>query len=503
MSKPEERLSGALQENILVLLCFSKKAAKQARAPLTPQLFESAVFREIAGAAIDFIDQFGEPIGEHLPDTLEHVLKGEDTRKAATYKRVMDNLFLAQDGINDEYVMSQLHKFVRQQNLKDGFRRAVEAFEEGNIDGAETALNDALRRQSLAFEAGMNLSKPADAARLFASSLDQEGFTLGIKELDRVGIMPRRKEMLMFVAPRKRGKSWFCTHVAKRSLLQRWSTCIITLEMSEGRYSVRFVQSFFSVSKREARVRLTKLVQRDGKLVDIIHEEVDRITLEDEGINVLLEQRVKRSFKNRPPMVVKEFPTGSLTVEELDAWLDGMEMHEGISFDTLIIDYPDLMKHNVANKRLELGQIVERIRGIGVKRNQAIVVVTQGNRESETAQTVTADMAAEDISKLATADVALTYSQTPAEKKLGLARILVGAARNDSDGFSVLITQAYGIGQFCLDSMLMSSETYWPGTGEVLTSEDLDRERRERERGEDRPVADRPRQRATTRPGAR
>ena len=159
------------------------------------------------------------------------------------------------------------------------------------------------------------------------------------------------------------------------------------------------------------------------------------------------------------------------------------------------------MKHNVANKRLELGQIFERIRGIGVKRNAAIVVVTQGNRESETAQTVTADMASEDISKLATTDVAITYSQTPAEKKLGLARLMVGKARNDGDGFSVLITQAYGIGQFCLDSIPMSAETYRPGTGEVLSEADRERERRERDGGRDEPQ----RQPARTgaRPGAR
>lgn len=471
--KPGEgRLDGALQENILCLLCFSKEYAKQARASLSPQQFESALFREVAGVAIDFVDLYGEPVGEHLPDHLEHILKGEDARKAASYRRVLDNLFSAREGLNAEYVMSQLHRFVRQQSLKDGFTRAVEAFEAGNVEQAELALQEALSRQATSFEPGLDLSDPEQVREMFSGEMQQEGFPLGIKELDRGGIMPRLKQLMMFVAPRKRGKSWFCTHVAKRAMIARWPCAVVTLEMSEIQYGVRFVQSFFSVSQREGQVTIAKLVERNGSLEDLLHERVERMSLErDKG---KLERMTTRAFTRRPAMIIKEFPTGSLTMEELEAWLDGLERHRKVQLKCLVVDYPDLMKHDIKNKRLEIGQLIERLRGLGVKRNMAVVVVTQGNRESETASTVTADMAAEDISKLATADVALTYSQTPAEKALGLARILVGAARNAADGFSVLITQAYALGQFCLDSTMMG-DGYSAGRAQVRDPRD-DRE---------------------------
>lgn len=462
--KADERLSGALQENILVLLCFDAENCVLVRSALTPQLFESAIYREVAGIAIDFIDQYKEPVGEHLPDHLEHILKGEDKRKAASYERLIKELFTSRDSVNGEYVLSQLHKFVRQQNLKSAVLRSVEALEDGRVDDAEIELQKGLTGQVVAFEKGLNLSDPAATAALLGGDLEEEGFRLGIKELDAAGIMPRRKEMFLFVAPRKRGKSWFCTHTAKMGTLQGWSTVVITLEMSERRYGVRLLQSFFSISQREAKVRVTRLIEKDGRLDEIIHEEIERMTLRDDGIHAKLARKIKRQMTRRKPLVVKAFPTGSLTLEELEAWLEGLERFEGITPDVIIIDYPDLMKHDIKNKRLELGQIFERIRGLGVRRNAATVVVTQGNRQSEDATTVTADMASEDISKLATADTAITYSQTPAEKKLGLARLLVAAARNDKDGFSVLITQAYPIGQFCLDSTLMG-DSYQAGSG--------------------------------------
>ena len=460
MANEPTRIAGTLQENLLTLLCFDDKNCKLARLAVTPQLFESAVFREIAGHALDFIDQYGVAIKEHLPDHLEHILNGDDQRKARTYRLLMGSLFENRDSVNAEFVLSQLHKFVRQQTLKSGVVEAVEALEAGNIDEAELVLAKAMKGQAISFEPGLNLSDP-DATIGLLDDLEEPGFDLGIKPLDDFGVIPRRKELMLFIAPRGRGKSWFCTHVAKMAIMQRWSVVVVTLEMSEKRYAARFLQSFFSIAKRNAEVRVAEfLLDKAGSLMDIIHKTIERITFRDDGIAALLTKKVRREFTKRKPLVVKQFPTGALTIQQLEAYLENLERHEGVTPDCLIIDYPDLMKHDPKNKRIELGQLLEQIRGICVARNMAGVAVSQGNRESERAVTVTGDMAAEDISKLATADVCITYSQTRPEKKLGLARLLVEKARNDRDKFSVLITQAYEIGQFCLDAIMLH-EDYW------------------------------------------
>lgn len=459
MATPDGRLSGALQENILTLLCFDDLNCKIVRHALTPQLFESAVFREIAGHAIDFIDQFGEAIKEHLPDHLESILKGDDARKAASYKKVVDALYETREGVNADYVLKQLQQFVRQQNLKAAFTRAAEAFEAGNLDLAESELTKGLNSQVVTFDSGLNFSDNKQVVAIL-DHLQEEGFTLGIPELDRVGVIPRRKELYVFVAPRGRGKSWFCTHAAKRALIQRWVPCVITLEMGQNPYAGRFLQAFFSIGKREATSRVAKFVHaRDGTLEEIIHEEVVRETLRDPNINESIVKKLKQ-FGRRPPFFIKQFPPQTLTIEMLEAYLDNLERFHNVIPDCLIIDYAALMKHNPANKRIELGLIGERLRGIGVARNMAIITPWQGNREAEDATTVTGSMASEDISILATADVLMTYSRTTAEYKLGLARLLVDKCRGDIDKFSVLISQAYGIGQFVLDSTLLESE-YW------------------------------------------
>lgn len=458
----DQRLSGSLQENVLTVLCFSDEHCKLVRAAVTPKTFESAVYREVAGAAIDFIDQYGEAIKEHLPDTLEHFLEGDDKRKATTFKRLLQNLYAARERVNAGYVITELQKFVRLQKFKSGLIDAVDAIDNRqDIDAAEVIMQEAMKAQIVTFSRGTALDSAEDVAAIFDDP-EEEGFDLGIDDLDRNGIIPRRKEVFMLVAARGRGKSWFITHCSKQALIQRWSVVVITLEMSEKRYAVRFVQSFFSISRREAVVRVARLSKdRDGNLTEVVHEEIERMALNDPHTREHLLRRANREFRKRAPIRIKQFPSGEMTMQMLEAWLDGLMRHEGIAPDVICLDYPDLAKLNANNLRLELGAFLVAFRGMCVRRNAAGIVVSQGNRESEEATTVRGGMVAEDISKLATVDVMLTYSQTDAEYELGLARLLAEKARNEKARMMLLLSQAYDIGQFVMDSVRIKAESYF------------------------------------------
>lgn len=489
MTMEQTRLSGALQENLLTLLCFDDSAAKLIRAAVTPSLFESAVFREVAGIAIDFVDQFGVAVKEHLPDHLEDILKGEDPRKAKSYQMLVDNLFAAKDSINSEYVLTQLNAFVRQQRLKSAVIDAVEALEDGRVEEAEVVLQKGLTSQVISFSGGLNLSSPEDIATVLDMP-EEEGFHTGIKELDERGILPRRKEVMTFMAPRGRGKSWWITHLSKMGMLQRWRGAIISLEMSERRYAVRMIQSFFAVSRRDAAVRVSRLDTVDGVLNEIRPEMIERLSMSHPDFRDKIMARAKREFRRRPGFRIKEFPSKSLDLNGLIAYLDGLERHEGFTPDFICLDYPDLMKLDANNLRIELGDFIAAFRGVCVERNAAGILVTQGNRDAERAKLVTGDMAAEDISKLAISDTFITYSQTDIERQLGLARLFVAKARNEESGMQILLSQAYGIGQFCLDSALIHQEQYWSLVGgtEQGTPDARNRaRRRDRDPDEDSP----------------
>src|SRR5690606_22665850 len=100
--------------------------------------------------------------------------------------------------------------------------------------------------------------------------------------------------------------------------------------------------------------------------------------------------------------------------------------------------------------------LMENLRGLSQRRNFALCAVHQGNRSSADAELVKATHAAEDWSIIGTCDFVITYSQTAAERRLGLARLFVDAARSEADKFGVLITQSYKTGQFALESTRLS-----------------------------------------------
>ncbi len=243
--------------------------------------------------------------------------------------------------------------------------------------------------------------------------------------------------------------------------MQRKKVLVITLEMSEAQYTMRFVQNLYSVSKRRAKNRVPVMRHNeDGAFVGITHEDVQNMTLQDPGARKTISRRIEERFKNNVPLIIKGFPTGTLTIAQYKAYLDHLERLYKFVPDEVLFDYPDLMKVGSENTRIELGTLFKELRGVAVERNHALVCPTQGSRLSADSRTTLDTHVAEDYSKVATADTVITYSQTKEEKRLGLARLFVSNARSEEDKFSVLITQAYGIGQFALDSARMPGD-YW------------------------------------------
>jgi len=456
----DEYITGALQENLLTLLCFDTEAAKIISAAVTPNLFDTKEFREVAATALSFLSQFNEAIKEHLADSLEPKLNSDNKREAAHYKRLLDNLYAAQDSINREYVIQQLNKFVRQQNIKAGIMRAVESIEQGNVDEAEVALTKALNTQVVTFEEGTTFTDTKESLR-FLEQIENPYLT-GVEELDRRGIGPMRKELFTFIAPTGKGKTWFLVHIGKWLILQRVPVLHISLEMSEVRVAQRYVQSFFSITRREGEIAVPHMQRdRDGEMEDVFYEKMVRTSLEDPNIRKYLSQRIQRRFRKSPSLTIKNFPTSKLTIPQLEAYLDGLERHKKVTPGALIVDYPELMALDPSNKRIELGQLVKQLRGIGVERNMAVIIAAQGNRDSTNSKTVRGNQIGEAFSIVQDSDVALTYSQTDQEKRMGLARLSPDKVRNEGEGSQILVSQSYAIGQFAVDSAPMRDEYYW------------------------------------------
>lgn len=257
--------------------------------------------------------------------------------------------------------------------------------------------------------------------------------------------------------------SWALGQLAKAALMHRLKVLHITLEMSESRAAQRYFQALFAISKRKEVISTTRF-QKDalGRISGFDELKITpKYSLDDPNIRKKLEGLINRaSTRLLDNILIKEFPTGQLTVSQLTAYLDNLESTEKFVPDLLIVDYPDLMKLDRDNFRLALDDTFKGLRGLAVSRNIALAAVSQSHRGAAKAKKVDIDNVAEAYSKIAHSDTVITYTQTPQEQKLGLARLFVAAGRNDQDKMTIVISQAYATGQFVVDSTIMKG-VYW------------------------------------------
>lgn len=453
----------ALQENLVTLLTYDDKNCTIIR-NLVPPEFWGGPYAEISRRIYEHIDRYKTAPKDHIADLMVDKLENKKGRESSLYKDIILSIHAQKENVNSDYIMGQLATYIKRQSFRSiaiDLGKALQQDTDESLDEAERLLGQAKAQQVSVFDAGLRLSNKEKVLDF----LDQQSgcFPTGIPELDKRGFGPTRKELWLYIAAAKRGKTWMLIQLAKMAVIHRLRVAHITLEMSQERCAQRYMQAFFAMSKRKEKQIITKF-ERDtlGRMIGFDEKEIiPKLSMDDPKIRKKLGARItefgKRYLDN---IFIKQFATSTLTVRQLESYLDGLENTERFIPDLLIIDYPDLMKLDASNLRLEIDQVYKELRGIFVSRNMAGAVVSQGNRSSEKAKNVTSGMVAEAWSKIAHADCIITYQQTEQEHKMGLARLYVSGGRNDEDKISLVISQNYAMGTFVVDSILMSSDYF-------------------------------------------
>jgi hypothetical protein len=450
-------LKGSLEDNVLTALVWSTQCTSRLLMQVTEDMFETRSYQQIARKTLEYIERYNEPPCAHIRDLFEAELRRSDD-SGRLLNTVMDNMEALAESLSPQYVLQELDTFVESQNLRNTLTDALDKLQEGDLVAARESVYTIPPPQT--FTVGTWLHDP-DKALSFLTERDDDFFSSGIPELDNRGIRPIRGTCMCLIGPPKSGKSWFLHGVGKAALIYHHNVLHISLENSERLVAQRYIQALYAMRRSDGEHVQIPVFERDETGICIaIHRDEPVQRDEHHNIPQILNQESRyaiagklRGLQGRSRLLIKEFPSGSLTLGQLNAYLDTLARMEHFVPDLLVIDYPRLMAIDQRNYRLDLGRVVVGIRGIASARNLAAVIVAQSNRTGSSARVLTPAMIGEDYSAIGTCDTILTYSQGGEEKRAGLARILVAGAREAADGYLVLISQAYLIGQFCLDSM--------------------------------------------------
>jgi hypothetical protein len=429
-----ETLPRSLQESVLTALCFDQRWGAMIAAQVEPEHFdEQNHYREIARRVLESSQKQGRPPSEaHLDDLLSDLLTGPD---ASSIRRLLYNLAEQAKTLNAEYVANRSHEFVRDQTIKHALLRASNRYSQGGDDKipeVEAILYEAMRPQADAIDAGIFLGD-IERSLAYLDAPDEEVLSLGITELDKLGVGPTRKELLLYMAPKNTGKTWFAVTCGGQGIKHRQRVLHITAETPAQKVIRRYHQMWFSAATRpdptdQTILEFDKLtgVLSDWKPAKITPE----LDLKDPTVRKRLRERIEPWGARFNNLIIKEYPTRTLTMQRLVSYLDFLEQTHNFIPHLLIIDSPDNFKVPIDDFRLRTQHIYEDLRGLAGTRNMAVVATTQGNRKSLDAKRVLGSMISEAVGKVWTADSVLIYSRTEEERGLGFGRLCAEYIRN-------------------------------------------------------------------------
>lgn len=452
---PQPSLPPFTQEDVLALIGWRTEAAEAVSWLTVSHFTQGAVdYQRIAKCALSFWEQFQAPPADHLYDlVLQQVSEAERPK----WMQVLMALKDLAPRLNLAYVTERLRHYLHQADLKTRLYGAMQALQAGDTEVAEELL---VPRHRVEVRPAALTLRDTVALELSLARREEDQFLAGIPDFDRWYIRPARKTLYLVMGPAKRGKSWWLTHIGKFALMGRARVAHITLEMPKEQVLQRYIQSLTASTKRPSpATRLCQLAKNDAGQVRGLSFDtvVDRpgLILPTGRLEPGISARVQK-LAERMDLRIQDFPTRSLTIAQFEAYLTELE-RDGFLPDMVIVDYGDLFKVSADNYRLELRQVFEDLRRIACERNLSMVTATQTNRGAFRQRQVRADSAAEDFSKVMTADWILTLSQTEAERQLGVARVQA-TGRDEQDGRTVVISQNFALGQFCLDSAVLPSD---------------------------------------------
>ena len=445
-------LAGSLEDNILTLLVHSAEHAANIAIQIAPELFSTPKYRTIAQKAGDYILVYGKPPGVHMRDLLETELtRGDDGKIFARHCDDMDTLI---PDLNAQYVLDGLAHFIASRKLAQAIEDADEHLRAGDLEGAERALYQ--RDTAQASSPGIWLHD-AEAMLKWMNVSESDYFTSGIDALDVRGVRPARGELFLIIGAKKIGKSWWAIELGKQNIQRKKKVLHITLENSEDVTAKRYIQALYAMTASKSETVRYPIFKRDqlGRFTTIDYDQ--RVA---EGITAETAPHIAkklRGLKTRSRLLMKQFPTGSLTIPQLTAYLDQLARNENFRPDLLVLDSINRMSINSDKIRTDLGQLAIKLRGVAVSRNIAIVTTTHSNRAGDSAKVVSgAQHVGEDYSLTGTADTVCTISRTKQERENGRARIFVDASRNAEDKWLAMISQNFMTGQFAIDSVYMA-----------------------------------------------
>lgn len=361
---------------------------------IDPGFFTSKILQNAYGLAKDYLIKY------HSAPSLEQMkeLVFLNNMQEQVPNDLLDILYAQKQTLasyTDEWLYDQVTNWGVLENMKKAITSAAayvklnqDSAEQGNakevVERVKNIFNSACIIQ---FDDSQNIGSDFWDAETHKKVGEQERRSLGYDYLDKVlnGGQPKKTLIAVAGAP-KSGKSLFLQNLAALVVLRGYNVLYVSLELSEEMITARIGSNLFNIDSLE--------YEKFSK---------DEISFRDRITKFRKSQLVKPG-----ELIIKSFPTSTLTTIDLEAYLLKLQEERNIKIDFLFVDYLNIMSNwrnpNSENTYMKIKQIAEDTRAICVRNELCGFTATQLNRAAFEASDVNTGNISESTGLNATLD---------------------------------------------------------------------------------------------------
>jgi len=440
-------LNQGLQDRILRLMATDSDFLAMVAGRLGPEFFLTNMTARLAQVCLDYHAQFRAAPGDHFADEALRAFAARPEGERAdclTYLQRLQDL----PPPNREYVLRRINDAIKLRVREDAALRFAEHVARGELDQADRVMYEALRSGLPAEENALDYLRDLTG---LAGRADRPEYLLhtGIRAMDCVFGGLGRGQLAAVVGGAKAGKTWFLQHLVREALLTGLFVLHISHEVGRDEMELRYDMMYTGRGKREGqKIIRPRLV--NGKIDH--HEMVVRTVYDDEACR--RGRAAMRQHGGR--LMIKKYPMGQCTPTEIERFLDYLEAYQDFVPDVIVNDYVDIM--NLQQYSTEIRHQINAAyiwsKGLADDHNVLVLTASQLNREGLERRVVRKRHMAEDIRKLANVDTLFAIGRSPEDVKIGLGGLNVLVSRGEEQEVGCTFVEAYGIGQFCINSWL-------------------------------------------------
>ena len=316
---------------------------------------------------------------------------------------------------NPDYYMDLVERFAKNESMKQAIQQGITLLKDNRVEEIEEIVRNAL-----------TVRRTVDVGQNYFEDLSERWdrvFNIEFKERYKT-IFPTldksldgglsRKELAMVVAPPGVGKSIYLVNQGVKSLTEGRQVLYISLEMSEDKIAQRFDSISTLIPQRELKRPETQLK---------VKERLDLFADRFSGAK----------------LIIKEFPTGTATINTIRSLLVQLRNHEDFEPDLIIVDYMELMRpiRETLQEYQAQQKIAEEMRGLAMEYKCLIWTATQTNRQGRSVKLITDSELGDSYGKIRTCDFAVSLNQTEEELDNERMRVYVIKSRNGPTRFVV------------------------------------------------------------------